>query len=81
MKPKIHTGHIIYRRLEKAGGLHESEQAFSSLDELYALVLDTKDPYLVDRIMITGENSSGAHQVVTFVFQSITISNPGTGKA
>ena len=72
MKAKIHSSSIVYRKMKSSGGTNESEEAFSSLDELFTQVLDTHDPYHVDRITITGEDGNGERQVVTFVFQSIT---------
>ena len=64
---------IILRRWDKDAGLIETPVAFKSLDELYAACLATENPSLIDRIIIRGCNDDGVPQVVTFVFQSITV--------
>ncbi len=64
---------MILRRWDREAGLIETPAAFGSLDELYALCLKTADPALIDRIIIRGHDEAGAPQVVTFVFQSITV--------
>lgn len=73
MDIKIENGTMIYRHLEKEGGLQETTESFTTLEEMFALTLNAKDPYLVDRVVIEGQDQQGAHRIVTFVFQSITI--------
>jgi hypothetical protein len=71
----IDSGTMIYRRMEQEGGLHESAHPFQTLEEMFALTLNAKDPYLVDRIIIHGQDQDGSQRIVTFVFQSITLSH------
>jgi hypothetical protein len=73
MPPTIHACTLIMRRWDKEAGLIETPAAFGSLDELYAMCLANTDPALIDRIILRGHNAEGAPQVVTFVFQSITV--------
>lgn len=73
MDSVVQAGTMILRRWDRDAGLTETPVAFGSLDELYALCLNTADPALIDRIIIRGLNRDGAPQVVTFVFQSITV--------
>ena len=73
MRPEVQDCTIIRRRWDKEAGLVETPVAFGSLEELYALCLATTDPALIDRIIIRGRNAEGAPQVVTFIFQSITV--------
>jgi hypothetical protein len=73
MAPKVEDCAMILRRWDKEVGLTETPAAFASLEELYAMCLATADPALIDRIIIRGRNADGAPQVVTFVFQSITV--------
>jgi hypothetical protein len=73
MSPTIHDCTLILRRWDKEAGLVETPVAFGSLDELYTVCLANTDPALIDRIIIRGRNTEGAPQVVTFVFQSITV--------
>ena len=73
MTPEVQDCTIILRRWDREAGLVETPHSFRSLDELYALCLKTTDPALIDRIIIRGNNEAGVPQVVTFVFQSITV--------
>ena len=73
MSPKVLEGKIVLRHWDRNSGLTETPQVFSSLDELYAHCLATTDPHLVDRIVIQGEDENGESRVLTFVFQSITV--------
>lgn len=74
MKPKVLEGKIVLRQWDRAQGLTETPKAFSSLDELYAQCLAATDPDLLDRIIIQGVDEKGQPRVLTFVFQSITVS-------
>jgi hypothetical protein len=73
MSPAIQDCTMIRRRWDKAVGLIETPEAFASLEELYTLCLATTDPALIDRIIIRGRNAEGTPQIVTFIFQSITV--------
>lgn len=75
MKAKVQQGRIVFRQLTEKSGLEESSQNFQSLDELFQRVLSAKEPLLVDRISIQGFDENGNERVVSFVFQSITISD------
>lgn len=72
--PQVNEGTIILRQWSRAAGLRESARTFQSLDELYALCLSTETPEVIDRIVIEGQDEWGHPRVVTFVFQSITVS-------
>jgi hypothetical protein len=76
----VQDGTLILRRWDRQTGLTETPAAFKSLDELYALCLDTIDPSVIDRIIIRGLNPDGAPQVVTFVFQSITVTRDSVAR-
>lgn len=73
MDPKVLEGKIVLRHWDRKSGLTETHQVFSSLDELYAHCLSATDPHLVDRIVIQGKDENGELRVLTFVFQSITV--------
>jgi hypothetical protein len=73
MPPEVQDCTIVLRRWDTQAGLIETPMAFDSLETLYAACLATADPALIDRIIIRGRNTDGAPQVVTFVFQSITV--------
>jgi hypothetical protein len=77
----INDGTMILRRWDRDAGLTETPVSFGSLDELYALCLATIDPSVIDRIIIRGLNKEGAPQVVTFVFQSITVTPKSVTKS
>ena len=74
MNPKVLEGQIVLRQWNRAG-LTETSKMFHSLDELYAHCLATSDPLVVDRIIIHGHDEQGQPRVLTFVFQSITVSS------
>jgi hypothetical protein len=68
-------GKIVLRQWSRTSGLTETPQAFHSLDELYAACIATTDPQLIDRLIITGEDAHGQPRLLTFVFQSITVTS------
>ena len=74
MPLKIIAGKIILRQWHQGAGLTETPQPFHTLEELYAQCLTATNPDLIDRIVITGEDENGQPRVMTFVFQSITVS-------
>ncbi len=77
--PHVSNGEVIMRHWSPEG-LTEHSLAFHSLDELYTYCLRTSDNEVVDRIIIHGTDPLGNKRVVTFVFQSITVSSErGTG--
>jgi hypothetical protein len=75
MSAKVIQGHIVLRRWSRTSGLTEKPVTFSSLEELYTFCLSVADPDLVDRVVINGQDENGAPRVLTFVFQSITVSS------
>lgn len=73
--PQVTRGTIILRQWDRLTGLNESSQSFNSLDELYAVCLSIKDPEIIDRIVIEGQDGQMQKRVIAFEFQSITISS------
>ena len=79
-QPHVTIGTIIFRQWNRASGLSETSQTFHSLDELYALCLSIKDPEIIDRIVIEGQDDQTQKRVIAFEFQSITISSQKTSE-
>ncbi|GAB4466944.1 MAG: hypothetical protein Kow00120_31110 [Anaerolineae bacterium] len=79
MPPKVSKGRVIFRRWSPPRGLYEQTQDFESLDDLFALCLQVDEPPLIDRIVIEGQDADGNPRVLTFNFQSLTITRPKTG--
>lgn len=79
-QPHVTNGTIIFRQWNRASGLSETAQTFHSLDELYALCLSIKDPEIIDRIVIEGQDDQTQKRVIAFEFQSITISSQKTSE-
>jgi hypothetical protein len=73
VNPAVTQGQLIVQQWDRTTGLSESTVAFTSLDELYSYCLSVSDPQLVDRIIIRGHDEHGQPRVLTFVFQSITV--------
>jgi hypothetical protein len=74
MSLKVTEGKIVMRQWHQGSGLTESPRSFHTLEELYAQCLNAANPDLIDRIVIAGEDEQGQPRVMTFVFQSITVS-------
>ena len=74
MPLKVVEGKIVLRQWQHGSGLTETPRVFYTLEELYAQCLNAANPDLIDRIVITGEDENGRPRVMTFVFQSITVS-------
>ncbi len=51
----------------------ENSQDFSSLTELYALLVKMPDPHIIEHIIINGVDESGETRRLTLSFQSLTI--------
>jgi hypothetical protein len=66
---------LVLRRWDKESGLTEHEQVYPTLDALYSACLNAQDTDLIDRIIIRGQDDKGAERVVTFVFQSVTVTS------
>ncbi len=67
-------GTIVLRNWTRTSGLKERPRTFSTLDELYGLCLAVESPDMIDRLIIQGHDAEGEPRVLTFVFQSITVS-------
>lgn len=74
MGPEVTEGTVILRKWDRNVGLTENMRAFHSLDELYAICLATDAPEVLDRIVIQGRDANGQPRVLSFTFQSITVS-------
>jgi hypothetical protein len=74
MALKTLVGKIVLRQWQHGAGLTEVPRVFHTLEDLYTQCLSTADPELIDRVVIEGEDETGKARVVTFVFQSITVS-------
>ena len=74
MPPGVIAGELVLRAWDRTTGLSETISSFSSLDELYAYCISTEQPQLIDRIVIRGQDEHYQPRVLTFVFQSITVS-------
>lgn len=71
MPASVERGTIVYREWEERG-LTETEEAFASIDELFALCLRVDDPRLVERIALSGHDEEGQPRTVTFTFQAVS---------
>lgn len=67
-------GTIIYRTWG-AEGLHESTAEFATLDDLFAFCLNSSGSGMIDRVILTGTDDSGAPRTITFSFSTITAGN------
>ena len=67
---------LVLRRWDKDTGLTERTQVYPTLAALYSACLNVDDTDLIDRIIIRGLDAGGKERVVTFVFQSVTVSAP-----
>ena len=75
MPLRVIEGELILRAWDRTTGLSETSTTFSSLEQLYAFCLSAEQPQLIDRIIIRGEDDLDQPRVLTFVFQSITLSS------
>jgi hypothetical protein len=74
MDIQFKSGQIIYRHISPGHGLQETSRPFQSLDELFTLVMSTQAPFVVDRILLSGQDAQNRNCKVVFAYQSITIS-------
>ncbi len=65
---------LVFRNWNREAGLTEHAQVHPSLEALYKACLTARDTDLIDRIIIRGHDAEGQERVVTFVFQSVTVS-------
>ena len=75
MLAKVLEGTLVLRQWNRVSGLTETTKTFASLDELYAYCLAVTDPELVERVVIQGQDEKGRLRILTFVFQSITVTS------
>ena len=76
MRAHFESGQVIFRRWDRQTGLSEVAYPFQSIEEMFSLCLQTDDQLLVDRIIMAGEDGSGAEHMITLVFQSTSLQNP-----
>jgi hypothetical protein len=67
-------GELIMRAWDRTTCLSESSARVASLAELFEVCLAAGEPQLIDRIVIRGLDTHDQPRVLTFVFQSITVS-------
>ena len=72
---QVTRGTVIFRHWDQQDGLNEIARTFKSLEELFGLCLQVDERLLVDRVMIEGQDDSGASRTVTLTFQSVTIND------
>jgi len=65
---------LVFRNWDQEAGLTEHAQVHPSLEALYSACLTAGDTDLIDRIILRGQDAEGHERIVTFVFQSVTIS-------
>ena len=73
-KSRIECGQIIFRKWRENEGLSETTEDFKTLEELFHLCIEARDPLLVDRVTIQGYDTDGNPRKLALVFQSITVS-------
>jgi hypothetical protein len=71
---QVVEGELILRAWDRTAGISQTSASFSSLDELYAYCLAASEPQLIDRIVIHGHDDLDQPRILTFAFQSITVS-------
>jgi hypothetical protein len=74
MNETIHEVTLVLRRWDKESGLTEHTRVYPSIEALFSACLNVGDIDLVDRLIIRGNDGAGKERVVTFVFQSVTVS-------
>ncbi|MCA1850771.1 MAG: hypothetical protein LC672_06910 [Acidobacteria bacterium] len=64
---------VVTRELRGGSRIVETEQSFSSVEELIAFCVGLRNPNMVDRLSISGEDGEGRTRVLTFSLQSISV--------
>jgi hypothetical protein len=72
MKHTVQECALILRQLSPERGVAETNLPIKSLEELYDFCLTMKEPRLLERIIIAGEDARGRKRLLTFTFQSIS---------
>lgn len=65
-------GTLVYRTWEKGEGLQETRQAFDSAADLFRMCLEARDPNMVDRVILQGQDAHGDERTVVLTFTSLT---------
>lgn len=65
---------LVFRNWNHESGLTEHAEVHPSLEALFSACLNAGDADLIDRIIIRGHDVQGHERIVTFMFQSVTIS-------
>ena len=73
---QVTRGTVIFRHWDQQDGLNEIARTFKSLEELFGLCLQADERLLVERVIIDGQDDSGAPRTVTLTFQSVTVHDP-----
>jgi hypothetical protein len=63
---------VVTRELRGGSRIVETEQAFSSVEELFAFCAGLRNPNIVDRLSISGDDGEGRSLVLTFSLQSVS---------
>ncbi len=79
MKHNVEQCTLIMRQLSPQRGVAETNVSVSSLEELYDYCMNLKEPRLLERVVIAGQDNHGRRHALTFTFQSI--SEPNKPKA
>jgi len=66
-------GTIVFHIWNASRQLVETEETFTSLNELFAHCLPLSDEKLVDRVIIHGLDDNGDPRRLTLVFESVTV--------
>lgn len=73
MPAHFESGYVVFRQWDKQTGLNEVSYPFQSIAEMFSLCLQTDDQLLVDRIVMEGQDTTGAERLITLVFQSTSL--------
>lgn len=63
---------VVTRELRGGSRIVETERAISSVEELFAFCAGLRNPNIVDRLSISGEDGEGRERVLTFSLQSVS---------
>ena len=67
---------VVTRELRGGTQIVETEHSFSYVEELIAFCVGLRNPNIVDRLSISGEDGEGRTRVVTFTLESISVLPP-----
>jgi hypothetical protein len=72
MKPRIRECEVVLHQHDPQKGLTETRVRVASLEELYALCLDSSKHTLIDHLVLRGDDENGASQSIAFGFHAMT---------